>query len=74
MEASFLVSTEEALEHFHVDETQGLSEEQVKKALETYGPNGTVHHHISNLRQAVLTAFLNSAARRSSYAAMEACP
>ena len=48
MEASFLVSTEEALEHFHVDETQGLSEEQVKKALEKYGPNGTVHHHISN--------------------------
>ena len=48
MEASFLVSTEEALEHFRVDETQGLSEEQVKKALGKYGPNGTVHHHISD--------------------------
>ena len=48
MDASYLSSTEEALEHFKVNEDQGLSEQQVRKALEKYGRNGTVHHHIPN--------------------------
>lgn len=48
MDASYLTSTEEALEHFKVDEQQGLSEQQVQSAIERYGRNGTVYHHPSN--------------------------
>ena len=47
MDASYLSSTEQALEHFAVDENQGLSEQQIQRALGKYGRNGTVHHHIS---------------------------
>ena len=47
MDASYLSSTEQALEYFEVNENQGLSEQQVQRALEKYGRNGTVHHHIS---------------------------
>ena len=48
MDASYLASTEEALQHFQVNEHQGLSEKQVQRALAKYGRNGTVHHHISD--------------------------
>lgn len=48
MDASYLSSTEQALEYFTVDEHRGLSEQQVQIALEKYGRNGTVHHHISD--------------------------
>ena len=47
MDASYLSSTEQALEYFEVNENQGLSEQKVQKALGKYGRNGTVHHHIS---------------------------
>ena len=47
MEAPFLYSTEEALNFFEVEEQQGFSDQKVQEALEKYGRNGTVHHHIS---------------------------
>ena len=47
MDASYLSSTGQALEYFAVDENQGLSEQQIQRALGKYGRNGTVHHHIS---------------------------
>lgn len=53
MDASYLSSTEQSLEHFQVDEQQGLSEQQAQRSLEKYGRNGTVHHHIS-IRKTVL--------------------
>ncbi len=43
MDSSFLSSTEQALDHFKVDEHQGLSAQQVQKATERYGRNGTVY-------------------------------
>ncbi len=43
MDASYLSSTEKALQHFQVNELQGLSEQQVQRALAKYGRNGTVH-------------------------------
>ena len=46
MDTPYLLSTEKALEHFQVNEQQGLSEEQVQRSLENYGRNGTVHHHL----------------------------
>lgn len=55
MDASYLSSTEEALEHFKVNENQGLSEQQVQKALEKYGRNGTVHHHVPSWSNTLLT-------------------
>lgn len=54
MDSSFLLSTEEALGHFKVDEHQGLSSEQVQKATEKYGRNGTVYLLIYVLRDQVL--------------------
>ncbi|KAM0802822.1 hypothetical protein BDR22DRAFT_842511 [Usnea florida] len=39
MDASYLSSTEQALEYFAVDENQGLSEQQIQRALEKYGRN-----------------------------------
>ena len=47
MDASYLSSTEQALEFFAVDENKGLSEQQIQRALGKYGRNGTVHHHVS---------------------------
>lgn len=72
MEASYHLSAQEALEHFQVDEHKGLSDEQIQRALEKYGPNGTVHHRVAKSRTAVLTLLLNSAARRPSHATVEA--
>jgi hypothetical protein len=43
MEAAYLSSTQQALQHFGVSESQGLSDIQVQKATEKYGRNGTVH-------------------------------
>lgn len=45
MDTPYLLSTEEALEHFQVSEQQGLSEQQAQRSLEKYGRNGTIHHH-----------------------------
>lgn len=50
MDSSFLSSTEEALEHFEVVEHHGLSAQQVQKATEKYGRNGTVHRYIDSCR------------------------
>lgn len=40
MDQSFTKTTEEVLAYFGVDENVGLTEEQVKKNFEKYGPNG----------------------------------
>lgn len=40
MESAFLVSTEQALNNFHIDEKQGLSDSRVKEATAKYGRNG----------------------------------
>ena len=39
MEAAYLASTKEALDHFHVTEESGLSSAQVHKYTEQYGLN-----------------------------------
>nr|ABS19815.1 sarco/endoplasmic reticulum calcium ATPase isoform A [Pinctada fucata] len=39
MENAHTKSTEEVTEHFNVDEESGLTDDQVKKALDKYGPN-----------------------------------
>lgn len=43
MENAHCKSTEEVLQHFKVDESTGLSDDQVKRALEKYGPNGKLY-------------------------------
>lgn len=40
MEDAHTRTVEEVLEQFKVDEESGLTDEQVKKGLEKYGPNG----------------------------------
>jgi Ca2+ transporting ATPase len=40
MERSFLHSPAEVLEHFGVSERAGLSQDQVLKSRQKYGPNG----------------------------------
>lgn len=40
MEDAHTRTVEEVLEHFKVDEESGITDEQVKKGLEKYGPNG----------------------------------
>jgi len=55
MDYSFLSSTEETLEHFDVEEHQGLSAHQVQEATEKYGRNGTVHRHAQKLQRVLLT-------------------
>jgi len=40
MDQAFSKTTEEVTAFFGVDENVGLTEEQVKKNLEKYGPNG----------------------------------
>ena len=56
MDAPYLLSPQEALAHFQVNEQQGLSDHQVQISLEKYGRNGTVHHHIID-RKTVLIVF-----------------
>lgn len=51
METAYLSSTEQALAHFQVIESQGLSDPQVHKALEKYGRNGTVHTGGSSIKR-----------------------
>lgn len=41
MDQSWTKSKEECLKYFNVDENLGLSEDQVAKAQEKYGPNGS---------------------------------
>lgn len=43
MDSAFLSSTQEVLKHFQVAEQDGLSDTQVRLALEKFGHNGTVH-------------------------------
>ena len=50
MEAAYLSSTEEALRHFEVSESHGLSHLQVQKAIEKHGRNGTVHARASAVK------------------------
>ncbi|CAD6575628.1 MAG: hypothetical protein ASARMPRED_007405 [Alectoria sarmentosa] len=57
MDASYLTSTEEALEHFKVDEQQGLSEQQVQSAIERYGRNALPEDPPTPLWQLVLEQF-----------------
>lgn len=40
MESAHTFATEEVLGHFAVEESVGLSQEQVKRGQEKYGPNG----------------------------------
>lgn len=40
MEQSYTKSVDEVLEYFSLDEQTGLSDDQVKRATEKYGPNG----------------------------------
>lgn len=51
METAYLSSTEQALQHFQVNESQGLSDLQVQQATEKYGRNGTVHACASDFKQ-----------------------
>lgn len=40
MDQAWAKTREECLKYFNVDEERGLSEDQVAKAQEKYGPNG----------------------------------
>ena len=40
METAYLYTTEEALRHFQVTESEGLSDQMVSEALKKYGRNG----------------------------------
>lgn len=40
MELAFTKSVEEVCAHFSVDENVGLTDDQVRRALEKYGKNG----------------------------------
>lgn len=40
MEYAHTKSVEEVCDYFNVEETSGLTDEQIKKGLEKYGPNG----------------------------------
>lgn len=40
MDQAWAKSKEECLKYFNVDEEKGLSEDQVAKSQEKYGPNG----------------------------------
>lgn len=51
MDTAYLSSTEQALQHFEVNESQGLSDRQVQKATEKYGRNGIVHAYALNFKQ-----------------------
>lgn len=43
MELAHTNTTQEVLDYFHTDSEKGLSEDQVKKYQEKYGPNGELH-------------------------------
>lgn len=57
MDTSYLFSTEKVLEHFTVDEHQGLSEQQVQTALEKYGRNALPEDPPTPLWQLILEQF-----------------
>lgn len=40
MEQAYTKTVEEVAEYFHVDLETGLTDEQIKKARDKYGPNG----------------------------------
>lgn len=42
MEDAHTRTVEEVFEHFKVDEDSGLSDDQTKRGLEKYGPNGEI--------------------------------
>ncbi|KAI4207565.1 MAG: hypothetical protein LQ346_000497 [Caloplaca aetnensis] len=57
MEASYLVSTKEALNYFQVSEQNGLSDTQVAKARQQYGPNALPEDPATPLWKLVLEQF-----------------
>lgn len=44
MDNAHTKTVEEVLGYFGVNETTGLSSEQLRKSRERWGPNGTVHY------------------------------
>lgn len=48
MEAAYLSSTDEVLNHFQVDEHTGLSDGQAETNRDKFGRNGTVLHHTAH--------------------------
>ncbi|MCJ1455842.1 hypothetical protein MMC28_006199 [Mycoblastus sanguinarius] len=57
METAYLSSTEEALDHFQVGEQEGLSDQQVRKAIQKYGRNVLPEDPPTPLWQLVLEQF-----------------
>lgn len=55
MEAAYLSSAEDALRHFEVNESHGLSERQIRQAVEKFGRNGTVHTCVSAVKRSMKT-------------------
>ena len=45
MDDSHTKTTEEVVNYFKTDEHTGLSDEQIKRAQEKYGPNGELMYH-----------------------------
>jgi len=46
MEDSFTKPVEEVVNYFKTDENTGLTDEQVQRYYEKYGPNGTKHKQL----------------------------
>ncbi|KAL8914583.1 MAG: hypothetical protein Q9171_000764 [Xanthocarpia ochracea] len=57
MEASYLASTKEALDYFHVTEESGLSDDQVQKFTEQYGLNSLPEDPPTPLWKLILEQF-----------------
>lgn len=49
MEQAYTKTVEEVAEYFHVDLETGLTDEQIKKARDKYGPNGKYRYFIASL-------------------------
>ena len=45
MDIAFSKTTEEVVQYFGVDERTGLTDDQVKRNTEKYGPNGKKYVH-----------------------------
>ena len=48
MEDGFMKTWQECCDYFSVNTERGLSQDQVKKAKEKYGPNGNYRHFIKD--------------------------
>ena len=51
MENAHTKTFEEVSDYFGVEESTGLGDEQVKKSLEKYGPNGRYHDTAVNVQR-----------------------